>query len=333
MAFFLGIDAGGSKTRCAIGDEHRVLGRAQGSSCKIQRVGEAEARRALHAVVKEAIQAASVTLKQIECACIGISGASDPDVAEAVRRILGEIIPAPLEVVGDIMIALEAAFGGGAGCIVIAGTGSIALGRNEHGDFGRAGGWGPAISDEGSGYWIGRAAVAAALRAHDAGKSTALLPKIMDAWGVATPKDFLRRASESPPPDFAQLVPAVLYAAEQGDVLASEILMRAGSELAELAMVVLPRLWPAEQRVRVAIAGGVLQNSALVRQAFVGRLRSGRAQVAVNFGNTEPVMGALAMARRNREALRKRNPTTKHTKEKGEGHKGAIKLSTGDGLS
>ncbi len=299
MAFFLGIDAGGSKTRCAIGDEHRVLGTAQGSSCKIQRVGEAEARRVLHVLVKEAIQAAGVGSKQIEHACIGISGASDPDVAEAVRRILGEIIPAPVEVVGDVMITLEAAFGGGAGCIVIAGTGSIALGRNERGDFARAGGWGPAISDEGSGDWIGRAAVAAALHAHDAGKSTALLPGIMEAWGLATPKDFLRAVAASPPPDFARLFPAVLHAAELGDASAGEILMRAGFELAELALVVIRRLWQGEQRARIALSGGVLQNSARVRQAFVSRLRSGRTQVAVNFGNTEPVIGALAMARRN----------------------------------
>ncbi|HZR27287.1 MAG TPA: BadF/BadG/BcrA/BcrD ATPase family protein [Terriglobales bacterium] len=305
MAIFFGIDAGGSKTRCAIGDEHGVLGTAQGSSCKIQRVGEAEARRALHAVVKEAIQAAGVSAEQVERACIGISGASDPKVAEAVRRILGEVISVPIEVVGDVMIALEAAFGGGAGCIVIAGTGSIALGRNERGEFVRAGGWGPAASDEGSGYWIGRAAVAAVLRAYDAGESTALLSGIMDTWALATSEDFLRRASESPTPDFAQLVPAVLNAAEQGDALAREILMRAGAELAELALVVIRRLWPAEQRVRVAIAGGVLQNSALVRQAFVNAMRKVHSEIAVSFGNVESVMGALEMARRNQVS----NPT------------------------
>jgi glucosamine kinase len=297
MAIFLGIDAGGTKTRCVVGDEHRVLGRAQGSSCKIQRVGEAEARRALHAVVKEAIQAAGVTAK-IEQACIGISGASDLEVAASVRRILGEIIPAPVEVVGDVMIALEAAFGGGAGCIVIAGTGSIALGRNERGEFVRAGGWGPAISDEGSGDWIGRAAVAAALRAHDAGKSTALLPGIMEAWGLPTSEDFLRAVAASPP-DFAQLFPTVLHAAEENDALAGEILMRAGFELAELALIVIRRLWPAEQRVRIAIAGGVLQNSALVRQAFVNAMRNAHSEIAVSFGNVESVMGALAMARRS----------------------------------
>ncbi|HTC93860.1 MAG TPA: BadF/BadG/BcrA/BcrD ATPase family protein [Terriglobales bacterium] len=299
MAIFLGIDAGGTYTRCVVGDEHRVLGTAHGSSCKIQRVGEAEARRALYAVVREAIQAAGVTAKQIEHACIGISGASDPDVAAAVRRILGEVIPAPVEVVGDVTIALEAAFGGGAGCIVIAGTGSIAVGRNGHGDFFRAGGWGPATSDEGSGYWIGRAAAAAVLRAHDAGTRAALLTGIMERWGLAAPEDFLQAVSASPPPDFAQLFPTVKRFAEEGDTLAGEIIASAGLELAKLALLVVRRLWPREQRVRVAIAGGVLQNSALLRQAFVNAMRNAHSEIAVSFGNVESVMGALAMARRS----------------------------------
>ena len=107
MSLFLGIDAGGSATRCVVGDEHRILGRAQTSSCKIQRVGEAEARRALHAVIREACQSAGVAPGGIEQACIGISGASHPEVVERVRHIMGEVISAPVEVLGDIIIALD----------------------------------------------------------------------------------------------------------------------------------------------------------------------------------------------------------------------------------
>jgi glucosamine kinase len=318
MAFFLGIDAGGTKTRCVVGDEHGVVGRSQGSSCKIQRVGEAEARHALHAVVTEACQAAGVSAGKIGQVCIGISGASNPDVAELVRRILGEVVSAPVEVLGDITVAQEAAFGDSAGCMVVAGTGSIAVGRNEEGTMARAGGWGPEVSDEGSGYWIGRAAVAATLRALDAGESTALLAGILDAWRLATCEDFIRAASVSPPLDFVQIFPKVLQAAEQDDELAGEILRRAGCELAELALAVIRRLWPGTQWVRVAISGGILENSALTRLALAGALRNARPQIAISFAHIEPVMGALALARKTRA-------NHQGHKERIEGHEGKQK--------
>lgn len=298
MALFLGIDGGGTKTRCVVGDEHRVLGTALASSSKVQRVGEDEARRVSHAVVKEACDAAGVSAKRIEHGCIGISGFIDSSVAEWVRGMLSEVISAPVDVVEDVMIALEAAFGDAPGCIVVAGTGSIAVGRNEQCTLLRAGGWGPAVSDEGSGYWIGRAAVTATLRVYDSGKNTALLPAIMDAWHLSTREEFTRMASASPPPDFAQLFPKVLQTAEMGDATASEIIMRAGFELAELALVVIRQLWPEMHRVRVAVSGGILQNSRLIRQVFASTLRSARPEAAVTFGNIEAVMGALALARK-----------------------------------
>jgi N-acetylglucosamine kinase-like BadF-type ATPase len=299
MAFFLGIDAGGSRTRGAVGDQHRVLGRAETSSSKIQRVGEAEARRALRTVIEETCKSAGVRANSIEQVCIGISGFSDPGVAETVRSIVGEIVPAPVEVVGDMMIALEAAFGALPGCIVNAGTGSFALGRNERCIFARVGGWGPAISDEGSGYWIGRAAVAAVLRAHDSGKSTALAGAITQAWHLTTYEDFVRVAIASPPPDFAQLFPTVLREAEQGDPIACEVLERAGVEVAELARLAIGQLWPDSKRVRVAILGGVLESSWPTRRAFAASLRSSCPGCAISFGNVEPVLGAVAIARKH----------------------------------
>ena len=105
---------------------------------------------------------------EISRVCVGLAGAARPEISELVRGMVsetlsGEIKPAEIKIVGDMVIALEAAFGSGPGVIVIAGTGSIAYGRNSKGQTARAGGWGFAISDEGSGHWIGRTAVAAAL--------------------------------------------------------------------------------------------------------------------------------------------------------------------------
>ena len=167
VPYYLGIDGGGTKTTCAVGDESRLLATATAGPSNIVRAGEAEARESLQQSVRQACAAAGVTPAQISQTCVGGSGAARPELAEIVRRSLAEILPTPIQVVGDMQIALEAAFDTGPGVIVIAGTGSIACGRDRQGTTLRAGGWGFAIGDEGSAHWIGRAAVKAVLRAAD----------------------------------------------------------------------------------------------------------------------------------------------------------------------
>ncbi len=299
MALYLGIDGGGTKTDCAVGDDSAILGRAKTGGSKLQRVGEERARESLHEAIVSACQQARCDPGAITYACTGIAGASHPEARETVRRMVAEIVPGTVEVVGDMVVAFEAAFPETSGAIVLAGTGSIVYGRNERGDTARAGGWGLAVSDEGSGDWIGRAGVAAALRAVDSGQSNTLIGGIMNAWHLATREDVARAANASPPPDFAALFPLVLSSADRGDGLARDILMRAGSELASLAKVVMRRLWPGPQPVRVRISGGVFNNSFCVQQVFENSLRAERPQCTVTFGQADGAAGALVCARRS----------------------------------
>ena len=214
------------------------------------------------------------------------------------RTILGGIIGGKIQVTGDMTIALEAAFGESPGVIVIAGTGSIAFGRNQRGDTARAGGWGPIISDEGSGEWIGRQAIAQAMRSHDDGATTRLIAEILEIWRVATRDEIATRANASPPPDFAQLFPAVLKSASAHDSLSKEILTSAGMELARLARIVLRKLWLGPAAVNLRVSGGVIANSQLVRDAFQNTLHSERPDVIVSFEPVDPVLGALSLARK-----------------------------------
>jgi glucosamine kinase len=304
MLFFLGIDGGGTKTECAVGDEVNLLGRATAPSCKIQAVGDEPARAALHAAIHDACRQAGVEPRQIARVCAGLAGVSRGDIRQRVTEMVRELVPGDVEVVGDNEIAMEAAFGVLPGVIVIAGTGSIAHGRNGAGEQARAGGWGGAVSDEGSGGWIGRAAVAEVMRGASSETGTmgssGLLTAIMRAWRVTAREDLARIANAMPPPDFAALFPVVLEAANQQDDAANLVLTRAGAELARLAKTVMDNLWPrpGATRVRVRIAGGVFRNSAQVRRAFFGNLLAQRADAAVNFVIVDPVAGALALARR-----------------------------------
>lgn len=258
------------------------------------------ARASLHKVVRDACSSAGIEPAQVSRTCVGGSGAARPELAAMVREFLAEILPTPVEVVGDMQIALEAAFGSGPGVVVIAGTGSIAFGRDQSGKTVRAGGWGFAIGDEGSAHWIGRTAVGAVLRASDQGDEffpSALAEGLFRAWGVRSVLDLARAANSVPPPDFAALFRPVV--ASRDDV-ASQILASAGRELAQTVHVVITRLFAGDKRsvVPVAMTGGVFRHSELVRESFYNEVRKLDSRAQVRSDVVDPVAGALRMARK-----------------------------------
>jgi N-acetylglucosamine kinase-like BadF-type ATPase len=298
VTIYLGIDGGGTKTTCVVADEHSVLGSATTGGSNVTRHGDARVREALHAAVRTACSAARVDPAQIASACIGLSGAGRPEVRDAVAAMMGEVLRGRIVVVSDLETTLQAAFGDGAGVIVISGTGSIAYGRDARGQTARAGGWGLAISDEGSGQWIGRAAVSAVLGAKDAGEDPPLLATILQLWKLTSLDELVRHANASPPPDFSRLFRPVIAAADAGDGLAEHLLQQAGAELAALAKNVIRRLFRKEASVPVAMSGGVFRQSERVRQVFYNKLAAEFPQASVNPTVVEAVQGALQLARK-----------------------------------
>jgi len=298
VAFFLGIDGGGSKTSCLIGDEISVLASGTSKGSNVIRVGEAAARQALHDAIRQACVSANITPAQIQRACVGLAGAARPEVRNPVHRMIVEIISGNIEITGDMEIALEAAFGENPGVIVIAGTGSIAYGRNAAGQTTRAGGWGFAISDEGSGYWIGKTAVATAVREGDQAQDTCLLKAIAKSWGITTHQQVVMAANGTPAPDFAALFPVVLKAAEKQNKQAREVLTQAAKELVTLAEDVLNRVFLDAATVPVAMSGGVFTHSSQVREVFYNRLSKKYPNVRLIEDVVEPVQGALQRARK-----------------------------------
>jgi N-acetylglucosamine kinase-like BadF-type ATPase len=298
MPIFLGLDVGGSKTEAAIADEDKVLGRGTTESSKLSRVGEYCAGRALNAAVRQACMEAHLQPEDITHCVVGLAGASRKKDVDMARALVRRLVAVPIEIISDAEVAHYAAFGGTPGIIVIAGSGSIAYGRNEKGTVVRAGGYGPVFSDEGSGEWIGRHAVATIMRTLDKALGTALLQEVMAAWQAESPEDICRLANSIPPPDFAALVPSVFHAAHEGDEVARDLLTCAGVELAGLCGILMRRLWPQPQAVRIAIGGGVLNNSSLIRNVFKNSVTAAHPAVVFSFGHVRPVDGAIGLARR-----------------------------------
>jgi glucosamine kinase len=308
MAYYLGIDGGGTKTRCLLADETTLLAKAMTGGSNMVRLGEIQTRESLHTAIRQVCSSAKIPPDQIHAICIGAAGAARPEIDEKIRNILAELVPGitatHIEVLGDTEIAHEAAFGAGSGVIAIAGTGSVAYGRGAGGHTARAGGWGFAVSDEGSGQWIGRNAISAILSASDSGRETALTALVLRAWKLHTLDELVQQANSTPPPEFPRLLSVVLHAADDEDTAARELLQDAGVRLANLVAIVIGRLSSgdavrdAANRLPVAVTGSVFRQSVIVREFFYNTLQTKFPGIVVRQDPVDPVEGALARARR-----------------------------------
>ena len=272
---FLGVDGGQSSTTALVGDEHsRVLGMGRAGPCNHLRAYEGPEKfvRALSGSVEAALRDAGASAPTAEvrfqAACFGFSGGpSDKDT------LTRQIVRAEkYHMTHDAEIALAGATGGEPGVIVIAGTGSIAFGRNLAGRTARAGGWGFIFGDEGGAFDLVRQALRAALRHEEGwGPKTILREALLQAAGdaaVSSVNDLLHRfyTVEYPRDRVAALAKLVDAAAGDGDAVARDIMTAAAQTLALLAGAVRGQLFEPGEVARVSYAGGVFQSRSLLER-------------------------------------------------------------------
>jgi N-acetylglucosamine kinase-like BadF-type ATPase len=294
--YFLGIDAGGSKSEMALGDETQLLARTQTGSIKLGRVTASEIRENFQTGVREVCGALRIAATEIAACCVGFSGVSRPELVAMVEEAAREALPnakAKISVVGDYVVAHRAAFPDVIGVLTIAGTGSICYGRNSQGTEARAGGYGPVVSDEGSGSWIGREAVRLTMRAHDGGNDPGLLKAILADWKLADLTALVGHVNQIAPAEFAALYPTILRAAEAHDGFALALLRDAAVQLAELTATVARRL----DVQAIAFMGGVAESSPYLGHAFAEEMRKRMPLCLIREGAVHAAEGALRMAR------------------------------------
>ena len=299
MRYYLGIDGGGTQTTAWLADERlRVVARAQAGPSNPAKVGMAGARAEIERAVKYCLLHAGPARRSLAAVCAGVAGVDRPGVHDPLLQWLEESVPAAHHAVTtDAAIALEAALGEKPGILVIAGTGSIAYGRNHAGVIMRCGGWGSVFDDAGSGYDAGRKAITAALRDFDGrGPHTRLGSLICAVLKLKVITGVVELAPQ--PHEIAALLTAVHGAARQGDRVARMLCHEAGRELAELASVLHRRLSPGPAKLPVVCAGGVFHTSLLVRRSFAVHLRAKVPKARITLLRHQPVEGALALARR-----------------------------------
>jgi glucosamine kinase len=302
MRYFLAFDAGGTKTQCVLADEERELARVQEGTIKVLRADVELARRNLESLLAKVAQTSGVDLRSVSRTCIGTSGASVPFVARWIHDNLQSRVGGEVELCGDEVIALDAAFHGGSGVLVIAGTGSNIVGRSLSGKLTGSGGTGPILSDEGSGHWIGHQALRRAFRALDERRPTELIDDVLRFWNLTRIEELIGKANAAETPDFSTLTPIVVAAAERGDHVAQEVLQWGGEELARLVLLVIDRLREMDGLTgdavpKVAFTGSVVKNVIPLRIAMITALKRKYPMVQVLPEAVDPVMGALWRAR------------------------------------
>jgi N-acetylglucosamine kinase-like BadF-type ATPase len=313
MRFVLGLDGGGTKTDCVLMDEAgAVLARSQAGPSNPLRIGFGAAIGAIREAARQAFaQAAlpeSVTAAAI---CAGLAGAGPPESAEKIRALLGAEFPkSKVRVCTDLDLALAAA-GDGPAIVLLAGTGSFAVGRNSAGETARAGGYGSQIGDEGSAYDIGRRAVLMAMHENDrTGADSLLGQRLLRELGCANWSEVKARAQAASDEVFPRLYAVVATVAEWIESptetreqtaarnSARGILRAAAFDLASLAENLAERLKLRGMPFLLAKTGGMIGRSKFLEAQLDERLRSSFPKAEIGLLRVSPAEAAARLALR-----------------------------------
>ncbi|MBZ0266437.1 hypothetical protein K8I28_17400 [bacterium] len=260
---FLGFDIGGTSTKALLTDRYgNELAKVETAGMNMLQVDRDQFQQTISSAVAEILQIIKLASFNPVSVAAGAAGAGGEEQRSNLESWLGELFPAA-KVAGhhDAYIAHYGAFAGDEGVIVIAGTGSIAFGRNRQGTIARAGGWGWLLGDEGSGWWIGKEAIRALLLSEEVGEALAWRDEILEALNLNTPREIIAYVYS---PGFerstiAQLSKIVAHHAANGDSHATKILSSAGSDLATFALIVAQKLGLEADTFRVAPLGSIFE--------------------------------------------------------------------------
>lgn len=297
--FVLGIDAGGTKTVCLLADgEGRVRASARGPGANLQSLGELEVEKVLHEVMESVLADERTAPAAI---CLGIAGVDRPHDNAIICGIMRRIgHKAPVLVVNDALAALVAGAGDeGPGIVLIAGTGSICYGRNQAGLAARAGGWGYLLGDEGSGWWIGRETLSAVMRAGDGrGPATLLTSRVLEHFAFEQVSDLVHEVyyRDTRRRAVAGLSGLVQGAADDGDVVARQILSGAADELALAVRSVATRLEMRGLQFPLVLSGSLFRIVPTLLSDVLARLAEVAPRSQPRVLDVEPAMGAVRLA-------------------------------------
>jgi glucosamine kinase len=299
----VGVDGGGSKTQVVVaGARGPDLASIVGSPSAVRPGQAAKSAETIARLVTEALEACGKEKERPSALCVGVAGVGrDAEFAAFFTAMQERDLADELVVLPDAVVALEDAFGDGAGILLIAGTGSVCYGRGPTGKLARCGGWGFFCGDEGSGAWIGRRALSVVTASSDGREpETTLVGAILNALSLSKVEELVAWGANATVQQLAQVAPIVVSVAATGDLRANSILTMASEELVLHVRTLARDLFVDERAaVPVAVAGGMMGQGAMLRKLVEKRLKTAVPGAEVRADPVVPVRGAIRVARRS----------------------------------
>lgn len=295
MLILVGVDAGGSSLDCAI-ERDGITNDMHGNAANVRTEGIDRAAERIAIAVRDGLAG-----EAFDALVVGAAGAGDTVVARGLEVALRSFFPrGAIAVHDDAEIALRAAVPQGDGAVLIAGTGSIAyarVGEETH----RAGGYGYLLGDDGSGFAIGRAALAQMLRWYDGRAAhSELFDAIAARLQVDDAQALLGRMYGEPNmvTSIAALAQLVLDRAGTGERVATKIVQNAAHELVDLVKSLAQKGQLGKRELPLVFAGGLFAGNSLLSYLVETRLLADMPLLQPHKPAPPPVRGALELARR-----------------------------------
>lgn len=301
---YLGVDGGGTKTHIALMNSSRqIMCEGFAGPSNPLRVGVETAVTNIVKAINEACDRGGQSRGDIVAATLGLGGVRRADLKQRVREsFVGRLGIRKTDVFTDAEIALFATTLGKPGLVVIAGTGSVCLGKNEKGQIAISGGWGPLAGDEGGGVGIAQQALHSVAKASDGRGTPTILSERASEYFRASGPENLIVAIYSPQVDntriagFARLV---VETAQEGDPIAMQILQDAGRELGVAACAVITKLGLQRRKVPIGCVGSVFNAGELLTRPMLETVRTCASAAYLTEPLMVPAHAAALMAYQN----------------------------------
>lgn len=301
MNYLIGMDGGGTKTACIATDfEGNILHQCTGGPSTFLMIGTDQVSETVFNLITECKDKLNCKYEDFKSILLGTTGAGRRSDAEKMESGFNEYaakkgVSLPFYVESDARIALEGAFSGKPGSILIAGTGSIMFGKDALGNIHRVGGFGRFIGDQGSGYVIGRRGLTLVSKDFDGrGEKTLLTELVKERFGISTPEMLITQIYKNGF-DIASAAPLVIEAAEKGDKLCQKVLDEECDELIEHICSMNKKI--NEKELNLSLIGGIISSDNYFAKMFSEKVAQNTPEVKIKAPDYPPAMGAILMAK------------------------------------
>ena len=299
MNYIIGLDGGGTKTKCIIADETgKPLLETSGGPSGIISKGADKAASNILELISSSINKLNASVEDVTIILAGVAGAGRKFHADQLKSLLLGKLPAGFTKVyieSDARIALEGALAGEPGAVLIAGTGSVIFGKDNAGKIHRAGGFGKVIGDEGSGYSIGIKTLRLISNMIDSRKTAGkILDRFREIYHINNEDDLINLV-HNPGFDIASIAMFTIKNADEGIKEAEEILEEESEELIKHIKVIKSRM--GFEPLKLVLIGSLLENNNYYLNLLTEKIKKIK-NIELIERKYSPEMGAIIMGRK-----------------------------------